>query len=69
MVTRWDMHASRKILLKHLDTRAAEYRDEMVRAGGMNDKANHEPADKPVRISFLFNNLSQNEGISTKPGP
>ena len=32
--TRWDMHASRKILLKHFDVRAAEYRTE-VNAGSL----------------------------------
>lgn len=50
--TRWNMHASRKILLKHFDARAAEYRDEM--AGGDNmDQANPEHADKPVRFAFF----------------
>lgn len=68
MGTPWDMPASRKILLKHFDARAAEYRDEMVHAGAMNDKSNLEPADKPVSISFLLDNLSQNKRTSLKPG-
>jgi hypothetical protein len=44
------MHASRRILLKHFDARAAEYRDEMT--GGNVDQANPEQADRPVRFAF-----------------
>ncbi|KAJ5095707.1 Cytochrome P450 [Penicillium alfredii] len=47
--TRWDMHASRKILLKHFNARAAEYRDEMA-----SEELNHQPRPedmhKPVEI-------------------
>jgi hypothetical protein len=48
------MHASRKILLKHFDARAAEYRDEMACPGGsdINDKDDSKSTDKPVSISF-----------------
>ncbi|CAI7570738.1 unnamed protein product [Penicillium manginii] len=53
--TRWDMHASRKILLKHFDARAAEYRDEMACPGGINDKGDPKSTDKPVEIfRWLF---------------
>jgi hypothetical protein len=55
--TRWDMHASRKILLKHFDARAAEYRDEMAYPGGINDKDDPKSTDKPVSISFKVVNL------------
>ncbi|KAJ5289891.1 uncharacterized protein N7443_010144, partial [Penicillium atrosanguineum] len=47
--TRWNMHASRKILLKHFDARAAEYRNEMNSGDNM-IKANPEQVDKPVEI-------------------
>jgi hypothetical protein len=43
------MHASRRILLKRFDARAAEYRDEMT---GDVDQANPEQADRPVRFAF-----------------
>ncbi|KAJ5574298.1 Cytochrome P450 [Penicillium hispanicum] len=47
--TCWDMHASRKILLKHFDARAAEYNEEMARGKGMN--GNHPgPTEQPIEI-------------------
>lgn len=49
--TRWNMHASRKILLKHFDARAAEYRNEMNGGDNMS-LVNPEQADKPVRPFF-----------------
>lgn len=45
------MHASRKILLKHFDARAAEYRDEMASGDCVDDPAQ---TDKPVRITWKF---------------
>ncbi|KAJ5468154.1 Cytochrome P450 [Penicillium sp. IBT 31633x] len=51
--TNWDMHASRKILLKHFDARAAEYHTEMLSG---NDTASPtsetkvDETDKPVEI-------------------
>ncbi|KAJ6131482.1 Cytochrome P450, partial [Penicillium sp. IBT 18751x] len=47
--TRWNMHTSRKILLKHFDARAAEYRSEMNDCDNLN-QVNPEQADKPVEI-------------------
>ncbi|KAJ5601449.1 Cytochrome P450 [Penicillium lagena] len=49
--TRWDMHASRRILLKHFNARAAEYHDEMATAFEPdNQKASTESVDRPVEI-------------------
>lgn len=45
------MHASRKILLKHFDARAVEYRDGMACPGDINDKDDSKLTDKPVSIS------------------
>lgn len=49
--TRWNMHASRKILLKHFDARAAEYRNEMDGGNNMG-QANPEQAGQPVHFAF-----------------
>lgn len=45
------MHASRKILLKHFDARAAEYRNEMDGGNSMG-QANPEQAGQPVHFAF-----------------
>ncbi|KAJ5684364.1 Cytochrome P450 [Penicillium maclennaniae] len=45
--TRWNMHTSRKILLKHFDARAAEYRNEINGGDNMN-QANPEQTHKPI---------------------
>jgi hypothetical protein len=49
------MHASRKILLKHFDARAAEYRNEM-NGGALVDDHETEPGgvEKPVCIVSFF---------------
>ncbi|KAJ5174872.1 Cytochrome P450 [Penicillium canariense] len=53
LCTRWDMHASRKILLKHFDARAAEYRHEMAGDNGIDDqRPNPRQTEKPVSIAF-----------------
>lgn len=49
--TRWDMHASRKTLLKHFDARAAEYRNEMASGALVEDrKTNPEQKEDPVGL-------------------
>lgn len=52
---RWDMHASRKILLRHFDVRAAEYRTEMD-AGSLVEDHQTTPGQmvKPVITSSLL---------------
>ncbi|KAJ5805578.1 Cytochrome P450 [Penicillium pulvis] len=50
MCTRWNMHSSRKILLKHFDARAAEYEVDMSRDLGNGKQTNHESSEKPVEI-------------------
>lgn len=47
--TRWDMHASRKILLRHFDARATEYRHE-ISSGKLTEdqQADHDTAQEPV---------------------
>ncbi|KAJ5103347.1 hypothetical protein N7532_003876 [Penicillium argentinense] len=54
--TRWDMNASRKILLKHFEARATEYRRDITRSGELvTSQANPEQAEKPVEIfRWLF---------------
>lgn len=36
--TRWDMHASRRVLLRHFAARSAEYREEMVHINSVDDQ-------------------------------
>ena len=53
--THWDMNASREILLKHFDARAAEYDDEMLGGEGISGhQTNPGHAEKPVSIAFCF---------------
>ncbi|KAJ5500146.1 Cytochrome P450, partial [Penicillium expansum] len=47
--TSWDMHASRKIMLKHFDARAAEYHAEIFR-GNEPSETNLDDSDNPVEI-------------------
>lgn len=48
------MHASRKILLKHFDARAAEYRKDIMDAGNLieDHQTNSGQMEKPVITSF-----------------
>lgn len=49
------MHASRKILLKHFDVRAAEYHKEMDAGSLVEDhQTTPEQVEKPVITSFLL---------------
>ncbi|KAJ5735491.1 Cytochrome P450, partial [Penicillium malachiteum] len=49
--TSWNMHASRKILLKHFDARAAEYSTAMSTISYVDHKqGNFEPSENPVEI-------------------
>ncbi|KAK5995071.1 Cytochrome P450 monooxygenase paxQ [Cladobotryum mycophilum] len=48
--TRWDMHASRRILLRHFDVRAVEYRDEMVSGDVNSNQANSENTNQPNSV-------------------
>jgi hypothetical protein len=54
------MHASRKVLLKYFDARAAEYHNEMD-GGDLvdNHKTNPEQAEKPVCIFFSIFDLTR----------
>lgn len=54
--TRWDMYASRKILLKHFDARAAGYRNE-TDGGDLIDDHQTSPGqmEKPVCILIVVN--------------
>lgn len=61
MGTRWDMHASRRILLKHFNARATEYRDEIVRSDDMKEEDKSKQTDNPV--SFLLWNDSLNDSF------
>ncbi|KAJ5751825.1 Cytochrome P450 [Penicillium odoratum] len=56
MCTKWNMHASRKILLKHFDARAAEYKIDMSR--NSTDRENQEPSEKPVEIFHWLYEIS-----------
>ncbi|KAJ5184992.1 Cytochrome P450 [Penicillium cf. griseofulvum] len=47
--TSWDMHASRKILLKHFNARAAEYHAEIFNDSGPSE-TNLDESDNPVEI-------------------
>ncbi|KAJ6138046.1 Cytochrome P450 [Penicillium samsonianum] len=47
--TSWDMHASRKIMLKHFDARAAEYHAEIFSGNGPSE-TNLDDSDNPVEI-------------------
>ncbi|OQE30129.1 hypothetical protein PENFLA_c003G01276 [Penicillium flavigenum] len=47
--TSWDMHTSRKIMLKHFDARAAEYHAEIF-SGNRSSKSNLDESDNPVEI-------------------
>ncbi|OQE07414.1 hypothetical protein PENVUL_c013G00897 [Penicillium vulpinum] len=47
--TSWDMHASRKIMLKHFDARAAEYHAEIFSRTGPSE-TNLDDSDSPVEI-------------------
>ncbi|KGO40364.1 Cytochrome P450, E-class, group I [Penicillium expansum] len=47
--TSWDMHTSRKIMLKHFDARAAEYHAEIFR-GNEPSETNLDDSDNPVEI-------------------
>lgn len=51
MCTKWNMHSSRKILLKHFDARAAEYKVDMSRGLINGKQAIYESSDKPVHFS------------------
>ncbi|KAJ5389974.1 Cytochrome P450 [Penicillium cataractarum] len=61
--TRWDMHASRKTLLKHFDARAAEYQNEMASGDLAEDrKTNPEQKENPVEIfRWLYENSIVNQ--------
>ncbi|KAJ5933880.1 Cytochrome P450 [Penicillium verhagenii] len=48
MCTHWNMHSSRKILLRHFDTRAAEYKADMSRDMVNGEKANRENSEQPA---------------------
>jgi hypothetical protein len=48
------MHASRKILLKHFDARAAEYHTEIFSDDNKGIETNPDDADNPVCLSLLF---------------
>ncbi|KAJ6079453.1 hypothetical protein N7467_009206 [Penicillium canescens] len=48
--TNWDMHASRKILLKHFDARAAEYHAEIFSDDNKGIETNPDDAENPVEI-------------------
>ncbi|KAJ5523246.1 Cytochrome P450 [Penicillium frequentans] len=50
MCTRWNMHSSRKILLKHFDARAAEYEVDLSRDLVDEKQTNRESSEKPVEI-------------------
>ncbi|KAJ6092660.1 Cytochrome P450 [Penicillium sp. IBT 16267x] len=50
MCTQWNMHSSRKILLKHFDARAAEYKVDMSRDLINEKQTSHEGSEKPVEI-------------------
>ncbi|KAJ5879143.1 hypothetical protein N7455_002608 [Penicillium solitum] len=47
--TSWDMHASRKIMLRHFDARAAEYHAEIF-TGNEPSETNLDDTDNPVEI-------------------
>ncbi|KAJ5944499.1 Cytochrome P450 [Penicillium verrucosum] len=47
--TGWDMHASRKIMLRHFDARAAEYHAEIFTGNGPSE-TNLDDTDNPVEI-------------------
>ncbi|KGO77244.1 Cytochrome P450 [Penicillium italicum] len=47
--TSWDMHASRRIMLKHFDARAAEYHAEIFSGKGPSE-TNIDDSDNPVEI-------------------
>jgi hypothetical protein len=48
------MHASRKILLKHFDARAAEYHAEIFSGDNKGIETNPDDADNPVCLLFAF---------------
>ncbi|KAJ5287680.1 Cytochrome P450 [Penicillium angulare] len=49
--TRWNMKSSRKILLKHFDARAAEYKIEIAKGSSVDSKqGNSDTLEKPVEI-------------------
>ncbi|KAJ5693214.1 hypothetical protein N7462_002637 [Penicillium macrosclerotiorum] len=49
--TKWNMQASRKILLKHFDARASEYRDEMNCGSHSSDhQTNSDEKGRPIEI-------------------
>lgn len=53
--TRWDMHFSRKILIKHFAARAAEYDEEITNGIGMAEKQDSfTKADEPVRPTIHY---------------
>lgn len=58
MGTRWDMHASRRILLKHFNARATEYRDEIVRSDDMKEEDKSKQTDNPVSILLWNDSLN-----------
>ncbi|CAG7985038.1 unnamed protein product [Penicillium nalgiovense] len=54
--TTWDMHASRKIMLKHFGARAAEYHAEIL-TGNRPSETNLDESDNPVEIfQWLYEN-------------
>ena len=63
--TCWDMHASRKILLKHFDERAAEYKQDMVSGDIVgNNQTDLDPTDKPVCLDLHFGAFHAEDDIS-----
>jgi hypothetical protein len=48
------MHASRKILLKHFDARAAEYHAEIFSDDNKGIETHPDDADNPVCLSLLL---------------
>ncbi|KAJ5667212.1 Cytochrome P450 [Penicillium longicatenatum] len=50
MCTKWNMHTSRKTLLKHFDARAAEYKVDMSRNSRNEKQTRNESSEKPVEI-------------------
>ncbi|KAJ5921356.1 Cytochrome P450 [Penicillium verhagenii] len=54
MCTHWNMHSSRKILLRHFDARAAEYKADMSRDVLNGEKTNNENSEQPITQVEVF---------------
>lgn len=57
--TKWNMLASRKVLMKHFDARAAEYLAEIAKGNEAISESGLDPSGNPVCLSAICFDLDQ----------